>query len=175
MSDLAATISATIRDVPDFPKEGILFKDITPVLADAAQMAAITDDFAARFAGTQIDAVVGMESRGFIFGVPLAMKLGCAFVPARKPGKLPYDHISVSYDLEYGQATLELHTDAFEAGANVLIVDDLLATGGTAMATVQLVEKLGGKVVGTAFVVELGFLDGRSKLGDTRVESIVNY
>ncbi len=175
MSDTAAALRATIRDIPDFPKPGILFKDITPVLADPKLLRSTIDWFAERYAGEHIDAVVGMESRGFIFGAPLAMSLSAAFVPARKPGKLPYDSVGVEYDLEYGSARLEMHTDAFPPGAKVLVVDDLLATGGTARATIELIEKLGGTVAGCCFVVELGFLPGREVLGDVPVHSIVTY
>ena len=164
-----------IRDVPDFPKPGILFKDITPILADPALFRRTIDHFAELFAGRHIDVVVGMESRGFLFGAPLALELSAAFAPARKPGKLPYQSVGVSYDLEYGSATLEMHTDAVAAGQRVLIVDDLLATGGTALATGQLVSQLGGEVVAYCFVVELGFLDGRARLGATPVHSIVTY
>ena len=174
MQTLTERLKTTIRDIPDFPKEGILFKDIAPVLQDASLMKGITNSFAERFSG-QVDVVVGMESRGFIFGTPLAMSLNAAFVPARKPGKLPYDTISVSYDLEYGSNTLELHTDAVSAGQRVLIVDDLLATGGTAKATVELVRKLGAEVVGCAFVVELSFLDGGSAIGNVPVQSLLTY
>ncbi len=175
MSDLIESVKTTIRDVPDFPKPGILFKDITPVLARADLMRGITDHFAARFGGAGVEAVVGMESRGFIFGTPLAMALNAAFVPARKPGKLPWKSIGYEYDLEYGTNRLELHTDAIAPGQKVLIVDDLLATGGTAEATAKLVEQLGGEVVGYAFVIELGFLDGRAKLGDVPVDSLIIY
>ena len=164
MESLEAAVKATIRDIPDFPKPGILFKDITPVLAHPALFQQVTDHLAERYAGQGIDVVVGMESRGFLFGAPLALALGVAFAPARKPGKLPYESISVSYDLEYGSATLELHTDALVPGKRVLIVDDLLATGGTAKATAALIEKLGGEVVEFAFLVELAFLGGRSVL-----------
>ena len=175
MSEVSEKVKAVIRDVPDFPKPGILFKDITPILQDAALMCAITDHLAARYKGERIDAVVGMESRGFIFGVPLAMALGCAFVPARKPGKLPYHRVSESYALEYGTATLDMHVDAFAAGSRVLIIDDLLATGGTAAATARLVGRLGGEVIGFAFIVELDFLGGRAILGGAPVEAVVHY
>ncbi len=175
MSSLDARLKSAIRDVPDFPKPGILFKDITPVLADPALMEAITARFAERWGGGKIDAVVGMESRGFLFGMPLAMRLGVPFVPARKPGKLPYHRISESYALEYGTATLELHTDALAASQRALVIDDLIATGGTALATAKLVEKLGAKVAGFGFVIELGFLDGRKALGDYAVDAIVQF
>ncbi|MCK6502621.1 adenine phosphoribosyltransferase [Myxococcota bacterium] len=175
MHDLESRLKATIRDIPDFPKPGILFKDITPVLADPKLLRATIDWFAELYAGEKIDVVVGMESRGFLFGAPLAMELSAAFAPARKPGKLPYDRVSVEYTLEYGTATLELHSDAVKAGDRVLIVDDLLATGGTARATCDLVEKLGGEVVAACFVVELGFLPGRQALGGVPVRSILTY
>ncbi len=175
MSDLKSRLVSTIRDVPDFPKPGILFKDITPVLARPELMRGITDHLAQVYAGQRVDAVVGMESRGFIFGAPLAMALGAAFVPARKPGKLPYEKISEEYALEYGTARLDMHTDAVSRGHRVLIVDDLIATGGTALATAKLVERLGGEVVGLAFVIELGFLEGRKVLERYAVESIVTF
>lgn len=174
-SDLIARIEGTIRDIPDFPKPGILFKDITPVLADPKLLRATIDWFAEKYAGEHIDAVVGMESRGFIFGAPLALALSAAFVPARKPGKLPYDSVGVDYDLEYGSARLEMHTDGVKPGQKVLIIDDLLATGGTAAATIKLVEQLGADVVACCFVVELGFLPGRDKLGDVTIHSLVTY
>ena len=147
MQDLAERLDDTIRDVPDFPKPGILFKDITPVLADPVLMKATVDHFAKKWAGEKVDVVVGMESRGFIFGAPLAMALNAAFAPARKPGKLPYNKIGVEYSLEYGTNRLEMHTDAVKPGQRVLIIDDLLATGGTAAATVKLVRQLGGDAV----------------------------
>jgi adenine phosphoribosyltransferase len=175
MRTLEDRLKATIRDVPDFPKPGILFKDITPVLSDARLMQGVTDSLRERFAGERLDAIVGMESRGFIFGAPLAMALGAAFVPARKPGKLPYERISEEYALEYGTARLDMHVDAVAKGQRVLIVDDLIATGGTAAATARLVERLGAEVVGFAFVIELSFLDGRSVLAPHRVTSLVSY
>ena len=164
-----------VRDIPDFPKPGIIFKDITPVLARPQLVRAITDTFVEHFKGEGITAVVGMESRGFLFGVPLALALDCAFVPARKPGKLPYHSIGFEYALEYGTNRLELHTDAVHSGDTVLIIDDLLATGGTANATVKLVEQLGARVAGCGFVIELSFLNGREVLGDIRTEAIVVY
>jgi adenine phosphoribosyltransferase len=174
-SDLAARVSQAIRDVPDFPKPGIMFKDITPVLAKPDLMRGITDHFAGVYRNLHVDAVVGMESRGFIFGAPLAMALNAAFVPARKPGKLPYERISEEYALEYGSARLDMHTDAVSKGHRVVIVDDLIATGGTALATAKLVERLGGTIVGFAFVVELAFLEGRKVLGSYGVDAIVRY
>ncbi|MFZ5477232.1 MAG: adenine phosphoribosyltransferase [Myxococcota bacterium] len=175
MNDLETQLKATIRDVPDFPKPGILFKDITPVLAQPRLLHAVTEHLAELYRKEKVDAVVGMESRGFIFGAPLAMALGAAFVPARKPGKLPYDRVSEEYALEYGTARLDMHVDAVKKGERVLIVDDLIATGGTAVATANLVRKLGGDVVACAFVIELTFLDGRRALSPTRVDAIVRY
>ena len=174
MSILEARLKSVIRDVPNFPKDGIVFKDITPVLARPDLLQEITDHYAARYAG-KVDAVVGMESRGFIFGAPIALKLGAAFVPARKPGKLPYERISEEYALEYGTARLDMHIDAILPGQRVLIVDDLIATGGTAVATAKLVERLGGTVVAMAFVIELGFLPGRDAVAPHAVDSIVLY
>lgn len=175
MSELSTRLASAIRDVPDFPKPGILFKDITPVLSDPALMIAITDRFAETWHSKGIDAVVGMESRGFLFGMPLAMLLGIPFIPARKPGKLPYHRISESYALEYGSATLELHIDALVKGQRALVIDDLIATGGTALATAKLVEKLGAEVAGFGFVIELGFLNGRTVLDRYAVDAIVQY
>jgi adenine phosphoribosyltransferase len=175
MSDLQARLKATIRDIPDFPKPGIIFKDITPILSDPDLLQATVDHLAAAYADARIDAVVGMESRGFIFGAPLALALRTAFVPARKPGKLPYDSIGVEYALEYGTARLEMHTDAIAPGARVLVVDDLLATGGTAAATNKLIGELGGEIVANCFVIELGFLAGREVIGDVPVLSILIY
>lgn len=175
LASLSIRLQGVIRDVPDFPKPGILFKDITPILQNPGLMRDLTGYFANTFAEQGIEAVVGMESRGFIFGTPLAMALNAAFVPARKPGKLPYERVSESYALEYGTATLDMHTDGVRPGQRVLIVDDLLATGGTAAATSRLVQKLGGVVVGFAFVVELDFLSGRSVLGGVPVTSLVHY
>jgi adenine phosphoribosyltransferase len=175
MSELQSAIKSTIRDVPDFPKPGIVFKDITPVLARSDLMQRITERFAAAAKDRGVDAVVGMESRGFLFGMPLAMQLGIPFVPARKPGKLPYHRVSESYALEYGNATLELHVDALQKGQRALIVDDLIATGGTALATAKLVERLGAEVAGFGFVIELGFLDGRKALSRYDVDAIVAY
>ena len=175
MNDLETVLKTTIRDIPDFPKPGILFKDITPVLSDAQLMHRIVEEFATVHVDAGVTAVVGMESRGFIFGAPLAMRLGCAFVPARKPGKLPYESIGVDYALEYGTARLEMHTDAVGANDKVLVVDDLLATGGTAAATNQLILDLGAAIVANCFVIELDFLKGREALGSVPVQSIVHY
>ncbi len=175
MSELEARLRATIRDIPDFPKPGIVFKDITPILSDVSLLQATVDHFAQAFAGESVDVVVGMESRGFIFGAPLALALGVGFVPARKPGKLPYESVGVEYELEYGTARLEMHTDAIAPGARVLVIDDLLATGGTAAATNKLIRQLGGEVLADCFVIELGFLPGREALGDVPVHSVVIY
>ena len=164
-----------IREVPDFPKPGILFYDITTLLKDSAGLQALSDRFAERYAEERPDVVVGIEARGFIFGPLLATRLKTGFVPVRKPGKLPADTVEVSYDLEYGRDTLQVHRDAVEPGQRVLIVDDLLATGGTAAATCKLVEKLGGQVTGLAFVIELTFLNGRDKLPGYDVFSLLEY
>ncbi len=174
MSELIDQVKKTIRDVPDFPKPGILFKDITPVLAEPELFGGIIAWMAESYAGQGVTKIVGMESRGFIFASALVGPLGVGFVPARKAGKLPYEKLGVDYALEYGTASLEIHTDAIGAGDRVLIVDDLLATGGTAKATVDLVEKLGGEVVGCCFMVELDFLDGRSRVG-VPVKSLIHY
>jgi len=162
-----------IRDVPDFPKKGIVFKDITTLLKDAAAFKCVIDELATKYQGEQVDMVVAMESRGFIFAAPLAYVLGTGFVPARKGGKLPAETIKTRYSLEYGTETVEIHKDAIMSGQRVLIVDDLLATGGTAAAMVELVEQLGGKVVGFAFLIELTFLNGRQRLGERPVYSLI--
>lgn len=164
-----------IRDVPDFPIEGILFKDITPLLQNAEALRETVDCLAQRYADRQVDIVAAIESRGFIFGAPLAYKLGAGFAPIRKPGKLPAKVISVEYSLEYGTNTLEMHTDAVRPGQRVLIVDDLLATGGSARAAAELIERCGGVVVGIAFVVELEFLRGLDKLKDYDVYSLLRF
>ena len=167
--------ASLIRDVPDFPKPGIIFKDITPMLGDAQAFAQLLDDAARLFAGEKLDRVVGIESRGFIFGAPLAVKLGVGFVPVRKPGKLPADTIREEYALEYGTDALEIHRDALPAGARVLVVDDVLATGGTLAATARLVEKAGGEVSGIFCAIELSFLDGRAKLPGRSFRSLITY
>jgi len=164
-----------IREVPDFPKKGILFYDITTLLKDAEGLKQTIDALANNYKGEKIDTVIGVESRGFIFAAPLAYHLGAGFVPVRKPKKLPAEKVSVSYDLEYGQDTLEMHKDAVGEGHKVLIVDDLLATGGTAKAVVDLVEGLGGEIVGLLFVVELDFLNGREKFNGYDVRSLIRY
>ncbi|HTM97995.1 MAG TPA: adenine phosphoribosyltransferase [Pedobacter sp.] len=161
---LTAKIKATLRDVPNFPKPGIVFKDITPILKDHALCADITNALALKLRGVKIDVVAGIESRGFLFGLALAQALNVPFVPIRKAGKLPYKTVKQSYDLEYGSATLEVHEDAFEAGQQVLIHDDLLATGGTVVAASQLVEQLGASIAGYSFLISLGFLNGKDRL-----------
>lgn len=168
-------LKSLIRDVPDFPKKGIVFKDITPVLRDAAALAQVIKELKYRCLGKRIDAVVGIESRGFVLGSALAHELGVGFIPVRKAGKLPWTTIKEEYTLEYGSATLEIHKDALEGGENVLICDDLLATGGTAAATAKLVEKSGAKVVGFLFLLELTFLKGAEKLSGYSIESLVRY
>ena len=175
MSDLATALQHAIRDVPDFPKPGILFKDITPLLSDPELFDQVCGALMEPWG--EVDAVVGMESRGFLFGAPMARAAGVPFVPARKAGKLPYSTVEVTYDLEYGTACLQMHTDALKSGQRVLIVDDLLATGGTAAATVSLVRQLGAEVVGCAFVIDLSFLPGRSKLEamGVSVEALLAY
>lgn len=173
-------LRAHLRDVPDFPKPGILFKDITPLLADPRAFHITLDLFAERFIGEHVDVVVGVESRGFIFGGALAARLNASFVPVRKPGKLPYKTDRVAYKLEYGEAELEMHIESIKAGAKVLIVDDLLATGGTAAAAADLATRQGGVITGFAFVVELDFLRGRERLvaaagGKAGVYSLVHF
>ena len=168
-------VRSLIRDIPNFPQPGILFKDITPLLADPRGFHIVLDAIAHRFVGEHIDAVVGIESRGFIFGGALAARLNASFVPVRKPGKLPYRTEKVSYSLEYGESELEMHRDSLPEGARVLIVDDLLATGGTAAAAAELVDRQGASVAAFAFVVELGDLDGRSRLELAPIISILTY
>ncbi len=164
-----------IRDVPDFPKPGIVFKDITTLTKNPEGFRQSVDEMAALYAGRGVDVVVGMESRGFIFGGVVAYLLKAGFVPARKPGKLPAGAVSAEYELEYGTDKLEMHQDGIESGQNVLIVDDLLATGGTAEATVELVKKLGGNIIGIVFLIDLTFLGGREKLADYEVSSLIEY
>lgn len=170
-----ADLKAKIRDVPDFPKRGIVFKDIMPLLADPDGLRETVDELAAWAAPRKPDLILGAEARGFILGAALAYKLGCGFVAARKPGKLPWRTVSAKYALEYGFDVLELHADAIRSGARVLVHDDLLATGGTAKAKVDLVEQLGGEVVGLEFVIELEFLKGRERLAGYDVYSLIQY
>ncbi len=169
------SLAEKIRDIPDFPEVGILFRDITTLLKDAASFRQSIDDLARRFEGEHIDKVVAAESRGFIFGAPLAYLLGAGFVPARKLGRLPADTIRAEYNLEYGTNTVEMHTDAISPGERVLVVDDLLATGGTITATIDLVQRLGGEIVGLAFLVELEYTGGRQLLNGYRIETLVTY
>ena len=169
------SIRHAIRDIADFPKPGIVFRDITPLLADGKLFSQTIDILAERYRGRKIDTVLGIESRGFIIGAPLAYKLGAGFSVVRKPGKLPYDTHSASYQLEYGTDTLEIHVDGVSKNARVVIADDLIATGGTAKATAELVVKLGATVVECAFVVELAFLKGRERLKPHGVFSLVRY
>jgi adenine phosphoribosyltransferase len=168
-------LKTLIREVPDFPKPGILFYDITTLLRDRQGLKGVIDGLRARYVGSAVDMVVGIEARGFIFAPALAYALGAGFIPVRKPRKLPGDRVGMSYDLEYGQDTLEIHTGAVEPGQRVLVVDDLLATGGTAQATAKLVEQVGGVVVGVGFVIELTFLGGRRKLEGRDVFSLIQY
>src|SRR5215212_9402726 len=168
-------LKSLIREIPDFPKKGILFRDITPLLSDASGIALAVELLANPFRGKNIDLVVGAESRGFIFGTAVACCLSAGFVLVRKPGKLPHKRVSMSYDLEYGKDTLEMHADAIVKGQRVLIVDDLLATGGTMKACVDLVRHLGGEVAGLAVLIELAGLGGREKVGPTDVHAVLRY
>lgn len=172
---LARDVRAAIRDIPDFPKPGIMFKDITPVLSDAALFSRVTDSQAEAATGMQVTHVVAIESRGFLFGAPVAQRLGVPLVPVRKPGKLPHRRVREAYALEYGTDALEMHEDALGIGARILVVDDVLATGGTAAATRRLVEKVGGIVVAFSFVIDLTFLHGRQLLVGSSVDAIVEY
>ncbi len=173
-SSTAINLRDYIRDIPDFPKPGIIFKDITPLLADGDAFAASISGIACQMP-THIDAIVGIESRGFIFGAALAQQVGLGLIPVRKPGKLPADVHGVDYELEYGMDRLEIHRDAVSAGHRVVIVDDLLATGGTMRATVDLIHQLGAEVAACLFVVELAFLNGRGQLPGVPVHSLVSY
>ena len=175
MGDDIARIRAAIRDIPDFPRPGIVFKDITPLLSNGPLFAKTVDLIAERYRGQKVDTVLGIESRGFIFGSALAYKLGAGFSVVRKPGKLPYETHSADYELEYGKDTLEIHVDAVPRDARVVIADDLIATGGTAAATAELVSKLGATVLECAFVIELSFLHGREKLKPHKVFSVLQY
>jgi adenine phosphoribosyltransferase len=168
-------VKALIRDVPDFPQEGIVFKDITPLLADPIAFSTVIDLIVVHFGRGNVDKVVGIEARGFIIASPVAYHFGAGFVPVRKKDKLPWNTEAAEYELEYGKATLEVHQDAVAAGERVLVVDDVLATGGTARATAQLVERIGGKVVGIACLIELGFLSGRDKLEGYDVFTLLTY
>jgi len=175
MFDRVSYLSSLVRDVPNFPKPGILFRDITPMLADPKAFHIVLDLLAEQFVGDHVDAVVGIESRGFIFGGALAARLNASFVPVRKPGKLPYRVDRVSYSLEYGENELEMHRDSLPEGTSVIIMDDLLATGGTAAAAAELVHRQGAYVAGYAFVIELAGLNGRERLVPTPVYSLLTY
>ena len=168
-------LTSFIRDVPDFPTEGILFKDVMPLLADPAAFRESIDRLAAWAGPRAPDLILGAEARGFIFGGALAYALGCGFVTARKPGKLPWATVEASYDLEYGTDALQVHVDAIGAGARVIVLDDVLATGGTARAKIDLVNQLGGQVVGALFLIELSFLQGRERIAGTDVHALIDY
>jgi adenine phosphoribosyltransferase len=168
-------LKAFIRDIPDFPKPGVLFKDITPLLADPVAFRHAIDRWGVEFDGRPIDAIAAAEARGFLFAAPLALRLHKPLIPLRKPGKLPYRTYSLKYDLEYGSAELQMHADGVEPGEHVLLVDDVLATGGTMAAGAQLITQAGGKVVACAFLVELSFLKGRERLKDYEVFSLLTY
>jgi adenine phosphoribosyltransferase len=168
-------LRSLIREVPDFPKPGIRFYDITTLLKEPRAFREVIDHMADQVGDTKVDVVVGMESRGFIFSAPLAYKLNAGFVPVRKLGKLPAETIEVEYELEYGTATLEIHSDAISKGQRVLIVDDLLATGGTVLGTIELVRRLGGEIAGLSFMVELSGLKGRDKLADFDIHTLLTY
>ncbi len=175
MANEAVNLERYIRSIPDWPKKGILFRDITPLLADPKALGAAVDALCADFAGTGAEYVAAVEARGFIFGAGIARKLGAGFVPIRKKGKLPFETESVSYDLEYGTDTLEVHSDAVDKGSKVLMVDDLLATGGTMVAACKLIEKIGGEVVGISFLIELSELAGREKLSGYKINTVISY
>jgi adenine phosphoribosyltransferase len=168
-------LKTLVRDVPDFPHEGIVFKDLMPLIGSAEAFHSTIEQLAEWARPREPDIILGAEARGFIFGGALAYELGCGFVPARKPGKLPWEKVRATYELEYGSDALEIHADALSAGARVIVLDDVLATGGTAHAKVELVERLGAEVVGALFVIELTFLDGRAKLEGTDVHALIAY
>jgi adenine phosphoribosyltransferase len=174
-SSLQSRLAAFLRDIPDFPKPGILFKDITPLLADGDALRDATRAMADPYRADAVDRVVGIESRGFILGACVARELGVGFIPVRKPGKLPADKTSIEYALEYGTDKLEVHTDACDRAARVLIVDDVLATGGTARATCELMERVGAKIVGLSFLIVLDFLKGRDRLEHRRIETVLTF
>ena len=173
--DLTAQLRSSIRDVPDFPKPGIVFKDITPVLADGRLFRSVTDRFAEELNGLGVTKIVGIDARGFIFAGAVASQLGLGFIPIRKKGKLPWKTRSASYQLEYGESVVEIHVDAVKKGEKVALIDDVLATGGTAAAAIKLLEECGAVVVRAEFLMELGFLAGRQKLGGTPLASLVIY
>jgi adenine phosphoribosyltransferase len=169
------SMESLIRSIPDFPIPGILFRDVTPLLKDKAGFHAAIDMMTDAYTGSKVDYVVAIEARGYIFGAPIAYRLGAGFIPVRKPGKLPFDKVNVDYELEYGTNTLEMHADAVAHGERVLVVDDLLATGGTAAATGQLLRRFGASIVGFAFLIELTALGGRAKLPGVDVRSFITY
>ena len=176
METLSERIAKRIVSIPDYPKKGVIFRDVAPVTGDAELFRDIIQELAARHAGMKVDRVVGIEARGFIFGAALAKELGCGFVPIRKPGKLPRSVISEKYQLEYGEGSIEMQTDALEKGDRVIIIDDLLATGGTVNAAIRLVQKLGGEVLALDFVIELGFLEPRTRIkGCSVIHSLLTY
>jgi len=175
MSSIAQLLSDNIRDVPDFPKPGILFKDISTVLSDPALLRHSINELTATSGGQKIDKVVGIDARGFIFAAPVALNLDAGFVPIRKKGKLPWDTHSMAYSLEYGENVVEIHKDAILPGESVLLIDDLLATGGTAAAAIKLIKQLNAKLVAASFLIELTGLNGRELLGDTPVNAIIQY
>lgn len=172
---MPASLQAAIRDIHDFPKPGIVFKDITPLLSDPAIFSHSVELLAETVKDQKIDKVLGIDARGLIFGAPVALALKAGFIPLRKPGKLPWKTHSASYDLEYGSDSLEIHQDAIQPGDKIMLIDDLLATGGTASAAIQLISKLGGEIVCASFLIELNFLNGRQKLGSTKIHSILQY
>lgn len=171
----ASWLTGLVRDIPDFPQEGIVFRDITPLLGDVDAFRFVVDALADEYAGEPVDRVLGIEARGFLLAAPIAYRLGAALVPVRKAGKLPHDTHTESYQLEYGDDALELHVDAVHPGESCLVVDDVLATGGTASAVGRLVEKLGGRLAGYSFLIELDALEGRDRLGDDRVHTLLHY
>jgi len=172
---MIATLRTAVRDVPDFPKKGIIFKDITPILKDAALFRASIDVFLEECKGKKLDKVVGIDARGFVFGSAVAYELGIGFVPLRKKGRLPYKTESAAYTLEYGEAEMELHIDAIVPGEKIVLIDDLLATGGTSASAVTLIKKVGGELIKAIFLIELEFLHGREKLAPTPVTSFLKY
>jgi adenine phosphoribosyltransferase len=174
-SEMIATLRTAVRDVPDFPKKGIIFKDITPILKDGALFRASIDVFLEECKGKKLDKVVGIDARGFVFGSAVAYELGIGFVPLRKKGRLPYKTESAAYTLEYGEAEMELHIDAIVPGEKIVLIDDLLATGGTSASAVTLIKKVGGELIKAIFLIELEFLHGREKLAPTPVTSFLKY
>jgi adenine phosphoribosyltransferase len=174
-SDMIPTLRTAVRDVPDFPKKGIIFKDITPILKDGALFRASIDVFLEQCKGKKLDKVVGIDARGFVFGSAVAYELGIGFVPLRKKGRLPYKTESAAYTLEYGEAEMELHIDAIVPGEKIVLIDDLLATGGTSASAVTLIKKVGGELIEAIFLIELEFLHGREKLAPTPVTSFLKY